>query len=539
MSKYDSDDFSDFFNSDSSDNTYNSQRINKDSDIPAKGNGYEDPVNLTQDNDYNGFYDREDDFDDEEEDFDSGYHSSGYSRQNNSEGRNESYDNNPKKRNYSEFYDNDDYDNSNDSSHRRNVKKNKTDSEEINMRKKLRKSKRAGVFLSIIQLIVSIGFMILLFFARNSLSSIITIPVYISIGVILGILFLVTFIMQSKRLLIKRIGKTISAIIIILLLVLSYFLYPLTGTTIGGTKKVTMKPFVIYLSGDDAFGEISDKSNGRSDTNILAVINPETHTALLLSTPRDAYVELVGEEIPEGNFDKLTHAGKYGAGVKDENGNWKHGFDVSMDTLGNLYDIKIENYLRLNFTGFSDLVDELGGITLDIPEGFSTYTYGKSYTFEEGVQQLTGDEALTYVRERHSFATGDLQRGANQVAVIQAIVDKAISANTITNFSGIVKSISKSLETNMDLSSLAALQLQIQGSKDYDGWNMVSYTVDGSTGGGYQYCYTTDSYLSVVLLDDDSVDVATKMIDMVINGEEVTDKTAKQIENGTLDTDSE
>lgn len=519
MSKYDSDDFSDFFNSDPSGNTYNSQRNNNDAMNSAKRNGYNEPVDLTQDDDFNSFY--------EEDDFDSGYHSANYSHSDNRGNRNDSYDN-------------DDYDNREVSSdYGRNRKANKPDSEELAMRKKLKKSKKAGIVLSIIQLIVSIAFMFLLFFAKSSISSIITMPVYVTIGVVLGILFLVAFIMQSKRLLIKRVGKIISAIVIILLLVLSYFLYPLMGTTIGGKEKVSMKPFVIYLSGDDSFGEMSDTSNGRSDTNILAVINPETQTALLLSTPRDSYVELIGDEIPEGNYDKLTHAGRYGTGVKNADGNWEHGYDVLMDTLGNLYDVEIDHYLRLNFTGFTDLVDALGGVTIDIPEGFSTYTYGKHYTFEEGVQKLNGEETLTYVRERHSFATGDLQRGANQVAVIEALVDQAISANTITNFSSIIKSISKSLETDMDISSLAALQLQIQGDKDYNGWNMVSYTVDGNTGGGYQYCYTTDSYLSVVSLDDDSVDVATQLIDMVVNGDEVTDKTAKQIENGTLDKDKE
>lgn len=528
MSKYDSDDFSDFFNSDPSGSTYNSQRDNNDTMAPVQNDGYNEPIDLAQDNDYDNFYE-------EEEEFDSGYHSDSYSRPESRSTGKVSSDRGQRNSRYDDAYDRDEYDDRNNSSRfSRNGNSGKSDSEELKMRKKLKKSKRAGITLSIIQLIVSVAFMILLFFAKSSISSLITIPVYVCIGVVLGLLFLVTFIMQSKRLLIKRIGKIISVIIIVILLILSYFLYPLVGTKIGGTEKVSKKPFVLYLSGDDSFGEMSDSSNGRSDTNILAVVNPETHTALLLSTPRDAYVELIGDDIPSGNYDKLTHAGKYGTGVKDSNGNWEHGFDVSMNTLGNLYDVDIDHYLRLNFTGFADFVDALGGVTIDIPEGFSTYTYGKSYTFNEGVQKLTGEEALTYVRERHSFATGDLQRGANQVAVIEAIVDQALSANTITNYSSIIKHINKSFETDLDISSLAALQLQVQGDKDYDGWNMVSYTVDGSTGGGYQYCYTTDSYLSVVMLDDDSVDVATKLIDMVLNGDEVTDKTAKQIENGTL-----
>lgn len=400
---------------------------------------------------------------------------------------------------------------------------------EAKMRKKLRNSKKLGTFMSIIQLITSIVFMVILFMARDNLSSLVTLPIYIGIGVVLLLLFWVALIMQSKRLFVKRLGKTISSLVIIISLVGSFALYPLMGTTLGGTKKLSAKPFVLYLSADDHFGEMSEKNNGRSDTNILAVVNPKTHTALLISTPRDAYVELIGEDIPEGNYDKLTHGGKYGTGVQDENGYWGHGYDVLMNILGNLYDVDVEHYLRLNFTGFIDLVDNLGGVTLDIPEGFSTYTYGKSYTFNEGVQTLTGEEALTYVRERKSFAQGDMQRGKNQVAMIKALIDQALSANTITNYSNIIKSISKSFETDIDISSLVALQLQIQGEKNYDGWNIVSYSVEGSTGGGYQYCYTTDSYLSVVSLDDDSVAVATELADMVIKGDEVTDDTVDSL----------
>lgn len=486
MSKYDSDEFSDFFNTNSSNSNYNHPKSNK--------------------------YNTKDSYASEDEDFDD------YSQ------------NLP--------YNNTSRDNHNSSRKNNNMSEKKSgniNSEEIKMRKKLRNSKKLGTFMGMIQLIVSIAFMVVLFFARTSISSLVTIPIYTGIGVILFLLFLIALVMQSKRLLVKRLGKAISSLVIIFLLVTTYFLYPLIGVTLGGKEKVSTKPFVLYLSADDHFGEISSNNNGRSDTNILAIVNPKTYTALLLSTPRDAYVELIGEDIPKGNYDKLTHGGLYGTGVKNEDGSWGHGYNVLMDILGSLYDIDVEHYLRLNFTGFIDLVDNLGGVTIDIPEGFSTYTYGKNYTFDEGVQTLNGEEALTYVRERKSFAQGDIQRGKNQVAMIKALINQALSTNTITNYSNIIKSIANSFETDIDVSSLAALQLQLQGEKDYDGWNIVSYSVEGNTGGGYQHCYWTDSYLSVVSLDDDSIGIAQNLVEMVLNGDEVTDNTIDELSTTSED----
>ncbi|MCR5837499.1 MAG: LCP family protein [Lachnospiraceae bacterium] len=405
---------------------------------------------------------------------------------------------------------------------------------ELKMKEKYRKSKKLGIILTLIQLIASVAFMTILYFAKDNLDAFVTLPVYIGAGVVLFLLFIMTFRMQFKKLTVKRIGKVISIIITVLLVLGSYFLYPLIGMELGGNSVVSHnKPFVVYLSGNDTFDELSKDSNGRSDTNILAVVNPETYTALLLSTPRDAYLELNGQDIPAGNMDKLTHAGLYGNGIKDANGKWGYGCDVSMNMLGDLYDLDVKHYLRINFTGFSNLVDALGGVTVDVPEGFTTTTYGKTYTFKEGKQKLDGSYALTFVRERHSFAKGDMQRGANQTAVIKAIVDQAVSANSIVNYNKVVDSISESFDTDLNVSSLAKLQLQLQRKKDFKGWNIVNYAVDGSTGGGYKYCYTLGKNASVVVLDDDSVEIGKQMAHLVLDGKHIDDKTAKQLEKGT------
>jgi len=396
---------------------------------------------------------------------------------------------------------------------------------EAKIRKKLRRSKKLGIFLCVIQLILSAG---LLFAVERYLP----LEYDIIVGVVLGLLFVFTFALQFRGLTLKRVGKFFSVLVIIVSAVGLYLIIPTLKVTSTGTVEIGSEPFVIYLSGNDTFDELPTKSNGRSDTNIIAVVNPKTYTAVLISTPRDAYVELIGEDIPEGNFDKLTHAGTYGNGIKNDSGKWEHGCQVSMNILSDLYGVDVDSYLKLNFTGFANLIDALGGVTIDIPQGFSTYTYGKHYTFEEGTQTLNGEEALTYVRERKSFATGDIQRGANQVAVIKAIVKQAMSANTIIRYNEILDAVGNSFETDLKIDSLVEMQLDIQNNSDYDGWNIVNYSVTGGSYGQYMYCYSAEKNLSVVDLHEDSVEIAKTLAKMVVDGEKVTDKTIEKLKNG-------
>ena len=104
--------------------------------------------------------------------------------------------------------------------------------------------------------------------------------------------------------------------------------------------------FAVYISGIDTYGGVNAKS--RSDVNIIMAVNPQTKQILLLSTPRDYYVPLT---ISGGVRDKLTHAGIYGV-------------DVSRGTLENLYNTEIPYYLRMNFSGFINIIDALGGVNV-------------------------------------------------------------------------------------------------------------------------------------------------------------------------------
>ena len=117
-----------------------------------------------------------------------------------------------------------------------------------------------------------------------------------------------------------------------------------TGEETAAEPSEDNNSFIVYLSGIDTYGEVSARS--RSDVNILAVVNTETKNVLLLSTPRDYYVDY---SETGGAKDKLTHAGIYGV-------------DASIDALERLYGVDVNYYLRVNFTGFTQIIDALGGV---------------------------------------------------------------------------------------------------------------------------------------------------------------------------------
>ena len=256
---------------------------------------------------------------------------------------------------------------------------------------------------------------------------------------------------------------------------------------------ITKRPFGVYISGIDTTGSVATRS--RSDVNILAVVNPATRQVLLVSTPRDYFVPL---SISDGVPDKLTHAGIYGV-------------NVSKDTLGLLYGIDMDYYFRVNFSGFEKIIDALDGVTVNSSIAFSSH----GYTFVKGENQLDGKAALAFCRERYSLAGGDRQRGKNQMAVIKAVINKAMSPALLMNYSEVLKAIEGNFETTIPMEVISALvsdQLKNGGS-----WNVVTYSVDGT--GDYQIPYSMSQSAYVMQPDYETVEHAKTLIQSVLNGE--------------------
>lgn len=261
--------------------------------------------------------------------------------------------------------------------------------------------------------------------------------------------------------------------------------------------------FAVYISGVDTRADrIPQKS--RSDVNIIAVINTNTKQVLLLSTPRDYYVPL---SISHGVCDKLTHAGNFGV-------------DVCMDTLEMLYDTEINYYFRVNFSGFKKIIDSLGGVDVysdyDFNSSLAPKAVGRSYHYNKGINHLEGEAALFFARERYSFGDGDRQRGKNQMAVIKAVANKAMSPDILTRYTSLLGAMSGSFETSIPY-DLITLLVRDQLNSGGD-WNIVNYSVTGAGAKRITYSISTMN-VYVMIPDQATVNTAKELIDQVVNGE--------------------
>lgn len=262
--------------------------------------------------------------------------------------------------------------------------------------------------------------------------------------------------------------------------------------SVNATTADLSKPFVIYISGIDSYGDIATVA--RSDVNMLAVVNPRTHKILLVNTPRDYYVQLHGTT---GTRDKLTHAGIYGV-------------DMSVSTMEDLYSTDIAYNVRINFSSLVKLVDTLGGVEVNSAYAFSS---GK-FAFNEGKNNLNGEQALAFSRNRYSFEAGDRTRGQNQQRVIEAIIAKVSNPATLVNYQGIIRSLEGTFQTNLssaDISTLFRNQLD-----SMSGWQTTSIDVTGAGATAATYSMG-NTPLYVMEPNQESLNVAKRKIQQYLS----------------------
>ena len=251
--------------------------------------------------------------------------------------------------------------------------------------------------------------------------------------------------------------------------------------------------FVVYISGIDTFGDVSVRS--RSDVNILAAVNTKTKHIQLINTPRDYYIE---HPQSNGVKDKLTHAGLYGV-------------ENSIGAVENLYGINIDYYVRMNFSGFENIIDAMGGIDVYSDKDFTVEPV-KHYTV--GVNHLSGIEALAFARERHAFAAGDIQRGQNQMNVIIAMINKLSSKDVLYNYSEVLDGIAGTFQTDMtsdDIYTLVKKQL-VDNTK----YTIDSYSVTGNGDSCTTYS-TPKTKVWVMQPNMDEVEKAKGLINGILN----------------------
>lgn len=199
------------------------------------------------------------------------------------------------------------------------------------------------------------------------------------------------------------------------------------------------EPISILLLGVDE----REGDSGRSDTMIVVTVNPETKDSKMLSIPRDTYTEIEGH-----GMDKINHAFAYG------------GIELSRKTVENLLEIPIDYVVQVNMESFKDIIDAVGGITIDNTLAFE---YGGS-NFPEGTITLDGDSALNYVRMRYEDPEGDFGRQNRQKKVIQGIASSAVSVDTALNYKSIFESIEDNVRVNASYDELMTMQKNYKNS---------------------------------------------------------------------------
>lgn len=263
--------------------------------------------------------------------------------------------------------------------------------------------------------------------------------------------------------------------------------------------EVLNEPFIVYLAANDDYGTLV--SGGRSDVNIIAVVNPLVQKVLMVTIPRDSYVTLRFEDDSLSSYgDKLTHAGTYG-------------IQTSMNTIEDMFGIEMNYYMKINFSGMIDLVDALEGITVESDYDFTTYD--GTHHFVKGTNHLDGLDAMYFARERYAFPDGDFQRARDQIKVISAIIDKALSPVILKNYLQIMDSLEGTFDTNIPYEDIADLvKFQLDQMPD---WEIESMNVTGVTGWEYCYTYGMKNQLSIVYPDEKQMTEAKSLIDMYMN----------------------
>ena len=269
-----------------------------------------------------------------------------------------------------------------------------------------------------------------------------------------------------------------------------------------------------------------------TDTMIIASIKPSENKVALISIPRDLSVP-----IPGYGWRKINNANHFGE-MKEKNSGPKFAAEV----VSQVFDIPIDYYLRLDFSGFEKLIDELGGIKINVENGFvdssfPTDDYGyQTISFKEGWQKMNGQTALNYARSRHGTnnENSDFARSKRQQQVLQAIKDEAISFTTFLSYrkiSSLIEMYKDHVVTNLDIWEIYKL---VKLAKKIDRQSIINLVLDN---GDYGPLYATNINGAYLLLPRDmSFYQIQQMIKFVFDPAQqvkAKEKVKVEIQNGT------
>ncbi|MBJ8100860.1 LCP family protein [Bacillus cereus group sp. N11] len=259
-------------------------------------------------------------------------------------------------------------------------------------------------------------------------------------------------------------------------------------------KPITNNVSVLIMGVDES--DVRGKEYGeaiRTDALLLATFNKDSKTVKLLSIPRDTYTYIPVEK----KKDKITHAHAFGSAKNGKKG----GPQASIDAVEKLMNVPVDYFVKFNFKSFIKIVDDLGGIEVDVPVEFSeqdSNDNADAIHLKKGVQKLNGEEALALARTRH--IDSDAMRGQRQQLVIEAILKKITNVGSVTKVGNIIDDINGQFVTNLTFDDMLSFykygadssveKLQIQGDDCY--MEKGDDTCSKSAGGGRTYYYNPD-----------------------------------------------
>ncbi|MCH4824765.1 MAG: LCP family protein [Planococcus sp. (in: firmicutes)] len=224
---------------------------------------------------------------------------------------------------------------------------------------------------------------------------------------------------------------------------------------------------ILFIGVDDSAERNQSNNNIRSDALVLATLNNEDKSIKLVSIPRDTYTF-----IPDsGREDKITHAYAY------------NGPSSTIKSVEILLEVPVDYYLRMNFDAFIEVIDALGGIKVEVPYDIIEQDENDSQSaieLKEGIQFLNGSEALALARTRHY--DNDIERGKRQQMILESIMNRAVSAGSITKYGDVFEAVGDNMKTDLTFKNISSLfEYAKNGKPDVETITLDGYD-DMSTG---------------------------------------------------------
>lgn len=192
----------------------------------------------------------------------------------------------------------------------------------------------------------------------------------------------------------------------------------------------------ILILGVDARPGQNNKEHARSDTMLLVSLDPGLKKVAIVSIPRDTRVKL------NGSTDKINSANVYG------------GPELAAKLVGEIMSIKVDYYVEMDFTGFKNIIDTLGGVDINVPQRM--YKPSEDIDLQPGQQHLNGRQALGFVRFR-DYTYGDIGRTEAQQQFLKALSKEVLQARTVTRLPSLVSELHQCIYTNISVSDMLKL----------------------------------------------------------------------------------